>query len=216
MYGREAKKPREKAVYHRGMVSAAHARRAGTSRAKRWIAIAIVAVVAAAVWFQAGTVRDLFGRQYEYEEDLTVGIDGAGTLTINASLAALAALRGRAVDPQAATVDRERIRALYQSPAVRVVSVPRPWNRHGRQFVQVNLAFDDVTRLHEAAPLSWSRYEMKAQGGQHVFRQAVGASALELRRKAIEEGMITLRGSGLRKVTEGVTTIEEVLRETVK
>jgi len=28
--------------------------------------------------------------------------------------------------------------------------------------------------------------------------------------------MITLRGSGLRKVTEGVTTIEEVLRETVK
>src|SRR3954463_7338009 len=44
----------------------------------------------------------------------------------------------------------------------------------------------------------------------------IGASALELRRKAIEEGMITLRGSGLRKITEGVTTIEEVLRETVK
>jgi type IV pilus assembly protein PilB len=44
----------------------------------------------------------------------------------------------------------------------------------------------------------------------------VGASALELRRKAIEEGMITLRGSGLRKVKQGVTTIEEVLRETVK
>jgi type IV pilus assembly protein PilB len=44
----------------------------------------------------------------------------------------------------------------------------------------------------------------------------VGASALELRRKAIEEGMITLRGSGLRKITQGVTTIEEVLRETVK
>ena len=44
----------------------------------------------------------------------------------------------------------------------------------------------------------------------------VGASGPELRRKAIEEGMITLRGSGLRKITEGVTTIEEVLRETVK
>ena len=44
----------------------------------------------------------------------------------------------------------------------------------------------------------------------------VGASALELRRKAIDEGMITLRGSGLRKVKEGVTTIEEVVRETVK
>jgi type IV pilus assembly protein PilB len=44
----------------------------------------------------------------------------------------------------------------------------------------------------------------------------VGASALELRRKAVDEGMITLRGSGLRKVKQGVTTIDEVVRETVK
>ncbi len=44
----------------------------------------------------------------------------------------------------------------------------------------------------------------------------VGASGLELKRKAIEEGMITLRRSGLCKVMEGVTTIEEVARETVK
>jgi type IV pilus assembly protein PilB len=44
----------------------------------------------------------------------------------------------------------------------------------------------------------------------------VGASALELRRKAIEEGMITLRRSGLLKVQQGLTTIEEVARETVK
>jgi type IV pilus assembly protein PilB len=44
----------------------------------------------------------------------------------------------------------------------------------------------------------------------------VGASALELRRKAVDEGMITLRRSGLHKVIDGVTTIEEVARETVK
>jgi type IV pilus assembly protein PilB len=44
----------------------------------------------------------------------------------------------------------------------------------------------------------------------------VGASGLELRRKAIDEGMITLRQSGLRKVMLGVTTVEEVVRETVK
>jgi type IV pilus assembly protein PilB len=44
----------------------------------------------------------------------------------------------------------------------------------------------------------------------------VGASSLELRRKAVDEGMISLRYSGLRKVKEGVTTIEEVVRETVK
>src|SRR5688500_6224902 len=44
----------------------------------------------------------------------------------------------------------------------------------------------------------------------------VVASSLALKRKAVEEGMITLRRSGLRKVMEGVTTIEEVARETVK
>ena len=44
----------------------------------------------------------------------------------------------------------------------------------------------------------------------------VGASALELRRKSVEEGMIPLRQSGLRKVKQGLTTLEEVARETVK
>jgi len=44
----------------------------------------------------------------------------------------------------------------------------------------------------------------------------VGASGMELRRKAVDEGMLTLRMSGLRKVKDGVTTIEEVVRETVK
>jgi type IV pilus assembly protein PilB len=44
----------------------------------------------------------------------------------------------------------------------------------------------------------------------------VGASALELRKKAIEDGMFTLRISGLFKIRQGITTIEEVVRETVK
>ena len=43
----------------------------------------------------------------------------------------------------------------------------------------------------------------------------VGASALELKKKALEQGMITLRRSGLKKVALGQTTMEEVLRETV-
>ena len=43
----------------------------------------------------------------------------------------------------------------------------------------------------------------------------VGASALELKKKAIEQGMITLRRSGLIKCALGQTTLDEVLRETV-
>ncbi|MFN7942656.1 MAG: type IV-A pilus assembly ATPase PilB [Thermoanaerobaculia bacterium] len=42
-----------------------------------------------------------------------------------------------------------------------------------------------------------------------------GASAVELRTKAIEAGMVSLRGSGMQKIREGVTTMEEVVRETV-
>jgi type IV pilus assembly protein PilB len=43
----------------------------------------------------------------------------------------------------------------------------------------------------------------------------IGASALELRKRAIEDGMITLRESGLHKIRAGITTLEEVVRETV-
>jgi type IV pilus assembly protein PilB len=43
----------------------------------------------------------------------------------------------------------------------------------------------------------------------------VGASAVELKKKAIERGMLTLRRSGLIKVMEGITTLEEVARETI-
>jgi type IV pilus assembly protein PilB len=43
----------------------------------------------------------------------------------------------------------------------------------------------------------------------------VGATAVEIKRKALEEGMLTLRLSGLEKIRNGVTSVEEVLRETV-
>src|SRR5687767_6540161 len=161
------------------MVSAAHARPPGRSRAKRWLVFSGILLAAVILWWRSGDVRDVFGRQYEYEEDLTLGLEGAGTLTINASLPALAALRGIDVGPASPSIDRDRIRALFESGVTRVISVPRPWRRRGRDFVQINLAFDDVRQLSQAAPLSWSRYELSGEGGQHVFRQIVGASALK-------------------------------------
>ena len=42
-----------------------------------------------------------------------------------------------------------------------------------------------------------------------------GASSAEIKRAAIEGGMSTLRRSGLTKIAEGVTTVEEVLRITM-
>jgi hypothetical protein len=137
--------------------------------------VAVLAAAAFLLWSRAGGI---FGKQYEYEEDLTIALDGSARLTINSSIAALVALRGLDLDPRSASVDRERIRQMYQSPVVSDVEVPRPWRRRGRSFVQVNLEIPDIRRAHELAPLSWSRYELTGRDGQHTFRQTLGPSAL--------------------------------------
>ena len=42
------------------------------------------------------------------------------------------------------------------------------------------------------------------------------AQSWEIKKKAMEQGMMTLRRSGLTKIKAGITTVEEVLRETIK
>jgi len=159
------------------MVSAAAAPPARRRRARGWWRAAILLAVLAAVIFLWSRGGGLFGRQYEYEEDLVLALDGSASLTINASVAALVALRGLDLDPTA-PVDRARVGAAYAScPGVTVERVPRPWTRGGRQFVQIRLAVEDVRRASECAPLGWSRYELTAENGEAVFRQTVGESA---------------------------------------
>lgn len=140
----------------------------------KWVVAAVVVVAAIVLWTRGGNP---FARQYEYEEDLTLALDGSASLTINASIAALVALRGLELDPES-PVDRDLVRAAYQSAVATVRSVPRPWRRKGRAFVQINLDIPDIRRAHELAPLSWSRYELTEADGFHTFRQTVGASAL--------------------------------------
>ena len=43
-----------------------------------------------------------------------------------------------------------------------------------------------------------------------------GASAYDLRQKAVQNGMVSLRRSGLQKVRDGMTSLEEVARETIE
>jgi type IV pilus assembly protein PilB len=42
------------------------------------------------------------------------------------------------------------------------------------------------------------------------------AQSRDIKAKAMAEGMVTLRGSGLAKIKQGITSIEEVLRETIR
>lgn len=122
----------------------------------------------------------IFGKQYEYEEDMTLALDGSATLVVNASLPSLVALRGMdvPVDPNA-RVDRDRIREMFTTPVTTVKRVSRPWTRNGRRFVQVRVDVRDVRRLHEAAPFAWSKYTLEEKEGLHIFTQNVGTSALK-------------------------------------
>ena len=140
-------------------------------------AVAIVAFVAVVV--TAGCGQRLFGKVYEYEEDSYVSLDGSAEVIVNASIPALVYLRGLdlPLDP-AARLDREKIRAAYTSPVAEVTRVSRPWRRQGRRFVQVRLRVSDIRRLSEAAPFSWSTYELAEKDGLVVYRQTLGKSAL--------------------------------------
>ncbi len=58
-------------------------------------------------------------------------------------------------------------------------------------------------------------YEVLVIGDEMRELILSGATAYELRQKAIDTGMISLRASGLQKIRDGVTTVEEVARETI-
>lgn len=122
----------------------------------------------------------IFSKQYEYEEDLTLSLDGSGSLVVNASLASLASLRGLPVPTDNTTrLSRDQVRAMFASPVTEVTRVSREWRRNGRRFVQVRVKFTDIRRLHEAGPFAWSRYGLTAADGIHVYTQHVGASAMK-------------------------------------
>jgi hypothetical protein len=135
------------------------------------VAAALVAAAGVVACSGTGLVK-----QYEYDEDIYLAVDGSATIYINASIPALVNLRGMDLDTGAtAQVDRGKIRTLFTTPATRVARVTR-WRRFGRQFVQVRLAVNDITRLGSAPPFSWSTYQIERRDGLVVYRQVVGAS----------------------------------------
>jgi hypothetical protein len=116
-------------------------------------------------------------RQYEYEEEMYLGLDGSATLFVNSSVPALTLLRGAPFDPRPnARIDRNRVREYFTSPGVRVTRVSLT-RRHNRRFVHIRLDVDDVRRLDAAAPFAWSSYRLSEDEDVATFRQEIGAPA---------------------------------------
>jgi hypothetical protein len=136
-----------------------------------WVVVSLALVVA------GSACRGVLKPEYEYEEELYLELDGSATLYVNASVAALVALRGADldVDPRA-RFDRQRVHALFTAPNVEV-STPTSSRRNGRRFVHVRVDAKRLADLQKLAPFSWSSYELAARGEVIEFRQVVGAAA---------------------------------------
>src|SRR5579864_2490436 len=84
---------------------------------------ALALVAAAAVACGSGVGSGLF-RQYEYEEDVYLSLDGTATMYVNTSIPALNALRGTSFDARpTAKVDRAAVRDYFSTPATTVTRV---------------------------------------------------------------------------------------------
>jgi hypothetical protein len=136
----------------------------------------VLMAVAAALLLSACGGR-LVKKQYEYEEELYLRLDGAATLNVNASVPALVALRGVDLNPGSrARFDREAVRAFFVGPGVEVTAVSSS-RRYGRRFVHVSMDVADVRSLQRAAPFAWSTYRFSRESDMFEFKQVVGASA---------------------------------------
>lgn len=144
-----------------------------TFRARRLVLAATVLAAVGAASCRGGGLA----KQYEYEEDIHLSLDGSATVYINASLPALANLRGLALDLRPnARFDKAVVRKYYDTADSEVVRISS-WRRFGRRFTSVRLRVRDIRALSTSAPLSWSTYGLTERDGLVVYRQVLGAAA---------------------------------------
>ena len=113
-------------------------------------------------------------RQDQYEEEIYLRLDGSADgrrerVDRGAGRVARADL---STDP-GVTIDRDKIRAFYQSPATRVTRVSRPWRRSGRRFIQVRVA----TERHSHA----RRAPRRSPGRPTAWTSAAGSTSIARR-----------------------------------
>lgn len=137
----------------------------------RWSWLGLLVVV-------AGACTNPLARQYEYDEQTYLEVDGSATVVIAASVPALVALRGLPLDPSVdARLAAADVRAAFEAAGCVVENSSRPWRRNNRRFVQVRLAVDHVEKAGACAPLSWSAYSFVLADERITYHQTVGAAS---------------------------------------
>jgi hypothetical protein len=161
------------------------------------VALVLVTAVACGGSGSAGSATGggLF-RQYEYEEEMFLSLDGSATLYVNSSIPALNALRGTSFDERPnARVDRDAVRAYFTTPVAHATRRPTSTRRSGRNFVHVRIHVADITKLGAAPPFTWSSYRFERSGDLFVYRQEVGAPAArrDASRPVADDGLVAFR-----------------------
>lgn len=133
--------------------------------------------IAAALVVTAACSGNLLSRKYEYEEDIYLALDGSATVYVNASVAALVALRGLPldVDPRA-RLDRAAVRALFESPSTHVASATAS-RRDNRRYVHLRIDVPDVAHLGQVPPFAWSQYGLVRSDTVVKYKQVLRAAA---------------------------------------
>jgi hypothetical protein len=139
---------------------------------------ALVVVAALLAMGACGSSMGGLFRQYEYEEDTYLSLDGSATVYVNGSVAAMNALHGTTFDTNPnARIETDVVRQYFESPVAHVTRVSRPSRRNGRRFIHVRLDVPDIRRLGEAKPFAWSTYKFTRDDTQYTFKQLIGPPA---------------------------------------
>ena len=137
-----------------------------------------IALIGALIVLSAACGGGGLFRQYEYEEDVYLSLDGTATVYVNSSVPALNALRGTGFDASPdQSVDRDAVRDYFTAPGTHVTRRVTTSRRGGRRFVHVRVDVDDVRRMGEAPAFSWSTYRFTKDGNLFIYGQTVGAAA---------------------------------------
>jgi len=153
-------------------------------------AVCALVIVAATLACFPGCGGQVFGRQFEYEEEIFLSLDGSVSVVVNSSIAAMVVLRGATLDASPdARVDRDAVRAFYGCQGAEVIRVSRPWERAGRRFVQVRVDAPDLHALSTCRAFGWATYALTREQGTMRYTQRIGAPAAP-------SGALTPQGAG--------------------
>jgi hypothetical protein len=126
----------------------------------------------------ASSCSNPLARQYEYDEQTYLSIDGSATVILSASVASLVAMRGVPLDPSPqARITSDDVRRVFEAAGCVVERASRPWRRSGRRFVMARLHVADVRKAGSCGILAWSTYGFDVSPEQIRYTQQVGAPA---------------------------------------